>query len=554
MKMDFPTNYHIIEHLDHVNTKFTVKSPFGSPPEICPDLQVLTSLYGLSNSTGSARLQRGRRQRATRTGMITQIRGTFQSDEYSIPRVVRKVALPSCAWILFYLTLFAQPAGADVLKKTPELNEIKRATYPLNLARINLGAHIKSDRPTELTQKIVDDEKDESRSNTGMTLISDDQSISTPLPSGKTSYIISLPQTYPLDLFNFQNYKCAGKFSVFLSKNDLDFNSPDWHPAGQVITFAKDQVYESHFTMADARYVKVTFDVSIPGEIRAFGLFGTAKNYGLRGKPEVVDAQQPVEQIVNYSYSALYTAKSSVAYVSSSGPGSKLSDANYIIDNNISTSYSFAPNDPHPCLILDLSSTTPLRRVSGTFTSPPGDLNIYLLYRLPGNDSSDVAGLLPFGSPSGTSRLPIFVAQIRLSAPPSLTIPPSFFDKTKPYRTIEMPGGVRRMAVNFDMTPVRYIMFRFIPKKAVASVWGNGNGFDIRKFAALLTREVPTVQFAADSGPSGPPFTPSEISAFGNTKTQFYLPETPVPQGLSDAVNNQLGIPPSPPEIPTTSP
>ncbi len=488
--------------------------------------------------------------------MTTQNRSTFQSGRYSIPRAAWGVALPSSALALLCFTIFASPAAADLLKKTPDLNEIKRATYPLNLARINLGAHIKSDRPTEATQKIVDDARDESRSNTGMTLISDDESISTPLLPGKTSYIISLPQTYPLDLFNFQNYKCAGKFSIFLSKNDLDFNSPDWRPAGQIITFAKDHVYESHFTMADARYVKVTFDVSIPGEIRAFGLFGTAKNYGLRGKPEVVDAQQPVEQIVNYSYSALYTAKSSVAYVSSTGLGNKLSDANYMIDNNISTSYSFAPDDPHPCLILDLSSTTPLRRISGTFNSPPGNLDIYLLYRLPGSDSSDVAGLLPFESPSGTGRLPIFLAQIRLSAPPSLTIPPAFFDKTKPYRTIEMPGGARRMAVNFDMTPVRYIMFRFTPKKAVASVWGDGSGFSIRKFAALLlTREVPIVQLAADSGPSGTPFTVSEISAFGNTVTQFYLPETPVPQGLSDAVNNQLGIPPDPPpQIPVTSP
>ncbi|MDD5261001.1 MAG: hypothetical protein PHD76_04050 [Methylacidiphilales bacterium] len=488
--------------------------------------------------------------------MITQKKDTFQKSGYSKARVARGVGLSLYALALLYFTTFAQQVAADVLKKTPDLNEIKRATYPLNLARINLGAHIKSDRPTQATQKIVDDEKDESRSNTGMTLISDDQSISTPLLSGKTSYIISLPQTYPLDFFNFQNYKCAGKFSVFLSKNDLDFNSPDWRPAGQIITFAKDHAYECHFTMADARYVKVTFDVSIPGEIRAFGLFGTAKNYGLRGKPEVVDAQQPVEQIVNYSYSALYTAKSSVAYVSSTGPGNKLSDANYMIDNNISTSYSFAPDDPHPCLILDLSSTTPLRRISGTFTSPPGDLNIYLLYRLPGEDSSDVAGFLPYGSSSGTSGLPIFLAQIRLSAPPSLTIPPAFFDKTKPYRTIEMSGGPRRMAVNFDMTPVRYIMFRFIPKKAIASAWGNGSGFSIRKFAAaLLTQEVPIVQLAADSGPSGAPFTASEISAFGNTVTQFYLPETPVPQGLSDAVNNQLGIPPDPPpQIPVTSP
>ena len=263
-----------------------------------------------------------------------------------------------CLWMAFCGNIRA----SESLKRTPDINEgNRRSAYLINLARVNVGATIRSKPDRTQVVDLIDDDGeqkgDQIRSKSPILLINDDSGIAAILSVEKISFIIALPQTQVVNRFNFYNYTAAGNFSVSLSKDNLDFDSPDWHAVGKKEEFDADGAYESRFAMTEARYVKVDFDITREGNIASFGLFGALRNFGFRGRPDYVEAPRlPTHEIINYSYADLYTARSSVAYVSSVGEGSSLSTANNMIDNNIATSYTFAPDDPHPTMVVDLFS------------------------------------------------------------------------------------------------------------------------------------------------------------------------------------------------------
>jgi len=419
-------------------------------------------------------------------------------------------------------TLSLHAEGDQVLQKTPKLTDPVRKTYALNIARFNLGTTMRCDRFKELSSDY--EIGDGNIAKTPQPLISDDESICYKLDEGHTSIVLVMAKVYANNLFNFYNFKAAGTVSVSVSQEDLDYTSPKWRPVGSKVSFAEAGPVVVPFGLTEMRYIKIDFEITQTGEIAAFGLFGAMRNMGYRSRPSEEPAPLPLHEIINYSYADLYTALAAVPYVSSCDKGNSLKDSTKMIDNNSDTKYDFAAEDPSPTLVADLGSKSQVRRITSVQVTPPGRMDYYVMGGLPGAKTKDSSttdfrkgtrglfaanGWLPF--------LLAFQNQGSEDGPPVLDIPPSFYAVNKPFRSFELPGGKSRVAFDFDISPVRYLLMRFTPK--------NGPG----------------------------PLSIVEINAFGNTRRQVFEPAWPLPEGLTDATRQSLIVPPNPPDPPPVS-
>ena len=132
----------------------------------------------------------------------------------------------------------------------------------------------------------------------------------------------------------------------------------------------------------EAKYVKLTFNVTQPGRIAGFGLYST---------PAVSDFTMPRPRKVSFEDKpgnvALITssltdvhAKARALYVSSPADPK---DANKMIDGQTATNFTFAADDSSPTAIIDLGKENKLRRVSAIYTPHKGTIDFYVLKSLP---------------------------------------------------------------------------------------------------------------------------------------------------------------------------
>ena len=83
--------------------------------------------------------------------------------------------------------------------------------------------------------------------------------------------------------------------------------------------------------------------------------------------------------LISYNLTDVH-ARARAAYVSS---GDDVKQANNTIDDQPSTSYTFAANDSAPIAIIDLGKSTKLRRISALYSPGRGKLDFYILKSLP---------------------------------------------------------------------------------------------------------------------------------------------------------------------------
>jgi hypothetical protein len=120
-----------------------------------------------------------------------------------------------------------------------------------------------------------------------------------------------------------------------------------------------------------------------------------------------------------------------------------------MIDDDATTGFEFAPDDPHPTAVVELAGDQRLRRVSAVYETQPGRLDIYLLNQLPN------AGML---------------------------------DNLKPIVSIPDNAGSGKAAADFDPRGARYVALRWTPAE-------HGHGthkFKIAEIAAF-SDAAPTV-------------------------------------------------------------
>jgi hypothetical protein len=462
-------------------------------------------------------------------------------DYLSIVPIDRSMKVLTC-WLakLLLLTVilsgsaFAVPVSGDglELQKTPTLTTRQRENFPVNLARANLGAEIKSSRPGAIVDSVFGTIRGEEANQSEFGLISSDSSISYPLPVGETAFVITLPFLSANNLFTFGNDNGGqGKVSVFMAPSTQDFSSPKWKKACEPVSFTSNGPIKVSFPMIEGLAVKVEFQMTKAGRINGFGIFGETKNSGLVEKPKQVKELQPITQIVNYNYADITTSPATVSHVSSYGPSYDLAKAYNMIDDNTGSYYDFSPTDVSPTVVVDLGFTESIRRITANYETGPGVVEFYVMNKLPDGNERGV--------------------DAKTGIPQILVLPADFFERYKPFRVVETSTEKRKASTTFDLTPMRYIMLRWVAdKSAVAqnlTLPSNPDYF----LASLHSSSLLPFLLAQATPPSAPGVRVMEINAFGNTVKRRYGLDRSRERALDNSINPPNNIPKDPPLFPT---
>ena len=296
---------------------------------------------------------------------------------------------------LAFASITSSPAADLLFQKVPALTIEQAPLYPQNLARIDLGAQVEIAPKADSAQ--------------GTALLSGDPRAAYSLPSGTHSVLISLSRIEHISSCGFVNADAKGSVSIATAIANLDPNSPQWREAGKVELTTG--AVTAKVGPTDAKYVRLTFNVTEPGRLSELGIYGM---------PGVADftAPRPRRGIegeiaqASYNLTDLHT-KARVLYVTS---GVDTRRANKMIDDQPSTVYSFAANDNAPAAIIDFGREMTLRRISVLSNPGAGTASFYVVNALPVSaanasdtlrlDEGMLAGMKSVGSANddGTGR------------------------------------------------------------------------------------------------------------------------------------------------------
>jgi hypothetical protein len=307
-------------------------------------------------------------------------------------------------------------SSADlVLQKVPPLTVAQAPNYPQNLARFDLGAQIESDVEADASSSVP--------------FLSGDPASVYALRTGTTRLLISLAKIENINSVAFLNREAKGTVTIALSSAKLSPDSPQWHDAGQ--QELSSGLISASIGPAEAKYVRLTFNVRIPGRIGNLGIYSAAAVSDFT-MPRARNISAEALAKANYNLADLH-AKARTIFVSS---GDDLKLAQNMIDGQPGTSYTFAANDAAPAAIIDLGRSVPVNRIS-TFSTPGSAVvRFYVLDTLPGDS---------IGNPAAALR-----------------IDPQTLAAFKIVRT-GSDDGSGRVAVNFEETTGRYVMLAWTP-------------------------------------------------------------------------------------------
>jgi len=389
----------------------------------------------------------------------------------------RGPALPKffCATIALTLAICGSGATAAEPTITAKSNEAK------NLARMNCGAQIECITPDGQYTPIA---LSGQNGNGASVLIMDDDTVSCPLREGDTIFIVTLGRSSTLDRLSFVNENAAarGELRIAVSNDKLPANSDKWTPVDGSVAFHHKRLFNFSLLGVEAKFVRLTFHVQREGRIAALGLYGdrtindfAAQESGIIRASNSLHSLNPADT-VNFNFANLY-ARAHVVYVSSGRRGL----AGRMIDDDTLTAFDFAPNDPHPTVIVELGEKERLNRVSALYKMQRGHIDIFLLDNLPENPG-DLSGLHPVSS-------------------------------------VEDAGANGKAAMDFNPQGARYVALRWTPQPKSS---------DTKDFGSTFANRGERTGFQI-----------TEISAFGDVP----LSELAAAQGAPDLfASNQLGI------------
>jgi hypothetical protein len=242
------------------------------------------------------------------------------------------------------------------------------ANQAKNLARLNCGAHIDRILPGG---KIVTFTNSPQDSADPSTLLLDDNTLSCALALGDNVFVVTLPHISVLQRFAFinRNATAQGEFEVAVSNYRLGSTDPAWTKVQRPTSFDKERFINLAMLGVEARYVRLTFHVRKEGQLAALALYGISTLEGF-ARGHTVQAHTDfslaaltlvthLNDTLNFNYANQY-AFGRVIYVSSSGSGSP----SRMIDDDASTFFTFAPNDPQPTIVLGLANQQKLHRIT----------------------------------------------------------------------------------------------------------------------------------------------------------------------------------------------
>jgi hypothetical protein len=383
------------------------------------------------------------------------------------PLKSRHAMIRSFAALIFSASLI-QPclAVADGVQTAPDATSAAAATddsnAAKNLARMNCGAKIDWITPEGRVAAVP---KAGDNNSSATALLMDDDTLSCPLQEGNTTFIITFPKTSLLDRFTFLNENAAaeGEMKIAVSNYRLAPESPKWTEVNGNVAFSHKRLFNLSMVGVEARYVKLSFRVQKSGRIAALGLYGgeSLKHFSARKqfiRVSNTTAMSRIEDTLNFNFANVY-AHARVVFVSSGAPPS----SHRMIDDDPTTAFQFAPSDPHPTAIVELSDWERLNRVSAVYKMETGRLDVYLLKEL-GSNPGELADAKPIASVTDAKA-----------------------------------GG--KAAVDFDPQGARYVALRWTP-----TTLDPKRGFEVAEISAfgdmplamLNTYEVPQV-YASNS-------------------------------------------------------
>ena len=346
-------------------------------------------------------------------------------------------------------------AAEIVLQKVPPLTVERSPAYPENVARYHLGAQVAAVPQSNPITNLRLSSKSEDHNVAEAALLCDDPTVGYALSDGATTLLISLSRIENLDNIAFLNSGVKGDVTIATSSTKLAADSPRWHKA--VEQDLNPDVVTAKIGPSEAKYLKLTFNVTEAGRIAGLGVYSTpaVSDFTAPRSRKIIDDKSESFALISYNLSDVH-AKARALYVSS---GDDLKQANNMIDDQLATGYSFAANDPAPTAIIDLGRVTNLRRISALYLPRQGTVDFYVLQTLPGARATDSIQLDASGQSAGERSKDVVNAE---SAPKTVRINDSVLADLKPVGSV-VDDGTGRAAVDFPSTTGRYIMLKWTP-------------------------------------------------------------------------------------------
>ncbi|HKP03051.1 MAG TPA: hypothetical protein VJU77_06745 [Chthoniobacterales bacterium] len=384
---------------------------------------------------------------------------------FRFPKAVR--VLPVAALVI--LQVVNCVAGESQV--VPAFGETSNAAK--NLARMNCGTTIDLIGPNGRAVVLPST----AQADSGATaLIMDDDTLSYPLPEGDTTFVLTFPDTSLLDRFTFvnENATAEGDLQISVSNYRLPARSSKWVEVNGSSTFTGKRLFNLSLLGVEARYVRLSFHVGKGGRIAALGLYGgqSLQKFAARQRGVIrvsnPTASRRLEDMLNFNFANVY-AQARVVFVSSGST----EFAKRMIDDDVITSFQFAPADPHPTVIVELAEHQRLHRVSALYKMQAGRLDVFLLQELAEN--------------------------------------PGDLSHAKPIASVTDASAGGKAAVNFDPEGARFVALRWTPAQA-----GSGQSFDVAELSAfgdmplsmLSTTEFPDFYADASMTLERPPVLP----------------------------------------------
>ena len=390
-----------------------------------------------------------------------------------------------------------------VFQKVPPLTVEQAPAYPENLARYHFGAQVEAaprSNPIARLRLSVNSQDDNIAE---AALLCDDPTVGYALTSGKTTLLISLSKIENIDTVSFLNNGAKGKLTIATSSAKLPAENAQWHEVAR--NEISSDFTQSRVGPSDAKYLRLTFDLTEPGRIAGLGVYSTpsAADFTMPRLRKVAAGASDSFGLISCNIADLH-AKARALYVSS---GTELSRANRMIDGQPATAYAFSADDRAPAAIIDLGKTVTLNRISAIYSASAGMIDFYVLPSLPGANAN------------------------RTTAPKNLRVSDVDLANTRPVGSVA-DKGTGRVAINFPAVTGRYIMVRWTPAVQQDS------GFSIAEVAAFSDSSsqgliAANISLAQTDG--------KDAKDFGQGKDAKEMPEEGPPAE---------GPPPSLPDVP----
>jgi hypothetical protein len=338
--------------------------------------------------------------------------------------------LKTCGFICSLFFVSASSFAADlVLEKVPPITVAQAPAYPENLARYYHGARVETLQGTAVGDLHLSS-KSEDTNTAAAALLCDDPTVGYALPTGATTLLVSFPKIENVDTISFLNHAATGNVKIAVSSAKLPADSPQWREVTQ--QELPSEVVKAKVGPVEAKYVRLTFDISGQGRIAALGIYSTpALSAFTMPRPRNVGAEEKSETfgLISCNLTDVH-ARSRALYVSS---GDDVTQANNMIDGQAASSYTFGASDATPATVIDLGKSATLRRISALYAPQHVAVDFYVLQSLPGGQT-----------------------------PQNLRLNDSTLAKLTPVGSV-LDEGVGRAAVDFPEMSGRYILVKWSP-------------------------------------------------------------------------------------------